>query len=182
MHTAVMILYESPRFSLRNFRVNDAPSFSAHANDPTIARFMSDQFPHPYSRAQAEKFIAKAIELKHLFFAISINDEAVGAIGIHPLTDVYRMNAELGYWIGKKWQGQGILSEALPQICAYSWKNLELLRLFARPFGSNTASQRVLEKSNFQLDTRIKGNLIKNGQVEDECIYSIRSPNFADKF
>ena len=41
-----------------------------------------------------------------------------------------------------------------------------------RPFGSNTASQRVLEKAGFILEARLTGTFIKHGKIEDELIYA----------
>ncbi|MBK9077601.1 MAG: hypothetical protein IPL77_22000 [Flavobacteriales bacterium] len=41
-------------------------------------------------------------------------------------------------------------------------------------FGTNSASQRTLEKAGFTLETRLEGTLVKNGRVEDEWICAFR--------
>lgn len=56
----------------------------------------------------------------------------------------------------------------------YGFTHLDINRIFARPFGSNFASQRVLEKAGFTLEARFEKTLIKNGIYEDEMIYAIR--------
>jgi RimJ/RimL family protein N-acetyltransferase len=50
----------------------------------------------------------------------------------------------------------------------------DIHRIFARPYGSNAASQRVLEKAGFVLEARMQGTFLKNGRVEDELIYALR--------
>jgi RimJ/RimL family protein N-acetyltransferase len=63
---------------------------------------------------------------------------------------------------------------AIRQMVDYAFSAFEITRVFARPFGSNQASQRVLEKAGFTLEARLKGTIDKNGRTEDELIYAVR--------
>ncbi|MBK7287173.1 MAG: GNAT family N-acetyltransferase [Flavobacteriales bacterium] len=84
-------------------------------------------------------------------------------------------NAELGYWIAKEHRGKGIMTDAIRQATARAFELLPAIhRVFARPYGRNTASQRVLEKAGFTLEVRLVGTFLKNGRVEDELIYAVR--------
>jgi ribosomal-protein-alanine N-acetyltransferase len=56
----------------------------------------------------------------------------------------------------------------------YGFKSFDITRIYARPFGNNPASQRVLEKCGFKLEARIEKNLYKNGEFLDELIYAVR--------
>ena len=58
----------------------------------------------------------------------------------------------------------------------YGFQNWDIERIFARPYGRNTASQKVLQKAGFQLEARFEKTIFKNGQFEDEMIYAIRRP------
>jgi RimJ/RimL family protein N-acetyltransferase len=49
-------------------------------------------------------------------------------------------------------------------------------RIYARPFGSNLASQRVLEKAGFTLEGKFQQTIWKRDRYEDECIYAVRRP------
>ena len=107
--------------------------------------------------------------------AIPIDGEACCAIGIHLQGDVYRRNAELGYWLAREHWGKGIMTEAVKRMTTYALTTFpEIHRLFARPFGRNMASQRMLEKAGFTLEAKPIGTMVKNGQVEDEWIYALR--------
>jgi len=136
---------------------------------------MTDQFPHPYSMDKGKAFIAFATSNNPVhILAISIDDQAVGGIGIHPQSDIHSNNAELGYWLGEPFWGQGIVSSAIEKMVDYGFKNFNINRIFARPFGSNIPSQRVLEKNGFVLEARFHQTIMKHGQFEDELVYAIR--------
>ena len=56
----------------------------------------------------------------------------------------------------------------------YGFKNFDIERIFARPFGTNIASQRVLEKAGFVLEAKFEKTFFKYGEYVDELIYGIR--------
>lgn len=111
-------------------------------------------------------------------FAIEVNQEAVGGIGIHPQSDIFIKNAELGYWLGEPFWGYGIVSKAIKQIIQFGFSTFDIERIFARPYGTNFASQKILEKNNFLLEGRYNNILYKNGEYLDELIYAIRRYNW----
>jgi ribosomal-protein-alanine N-acetyltransferase len=155
--------------------MNDVEALVQNANNINISRFMTDAFPNPYRTEDAIRFIhfATTDNPVHIF-AIEIDEEAAGGIGIHPQSDVLRKNAELGYWLAEKHWGNGIITAAIPQMIEYGFKSFDITRIYARPFGNNPASQRVLEKCGFKLEARIEKNLYKNGEFLDELIYAVR--------
>lgn len=162
-------------FILRPWTIDDLDSLVENANNFKIAKCMTDGFPHPYSHENGKAFIAFATKDDPIhIFAIEVNGKAVGGIGIHPQTDIQKRNAELGYWLGENYWGQGIISKAITQMIEFSFKTYDIDRIFARPFGTNMASQKVLEKAGFKLEARLDKILIKNGELEDELIYAIR--------
>lgn len=163
---------------LRPWNIEDAESLVENANNFEIARFMSDAFPYPYTIENANNFIAFAIKDEPIhIFAIEIDGKAVGGIGIHPQADIMKKNAELGYWLGEKYWGKGIISRAIQEIIPFALKTYDITRIYARPFGNNVASQKVLEKAGFKLEARIKENIFKNGEYLDELVYAIRRQN-----
>ena len=162
-------------FTLRPWCKNDLDSLVKYANNIKIASNLTDKFPYPYTREAGEAFIAFATsdDPSHIF-AIEINGEASGGIGLHPLQDIHRKNAELGYWLAEPFWGHGTISRAIAQVVEYGFKHFDINRIFARPFGSNTASQRVLEKNGFTLEAHLKSTMWKMDRYEDELIYAIR--------
>lgn len=162
-------------FLLRPWLSTDIDSLVKHANNPEIAQFMTNGFPYPYTLEHGKKWLEMASSKTPAnFFAIIINNEAVGGVGIHLQQDIMCKNAELGYWLGELYRGNGIMPKVLPHVIKYGFKTFDITRIYARPFGNNTASQRVLEKCGFRLEARIEKNIFKNGEFQDELIYAIR--------
>ena len=162
-------------YHLRPFTLNDAASLAHHANNKNIARYLTDMFPHPYSQEDAEKFITMVNGMQPVTVkGIEVNGEICGGIGVHPQTMNYKRNAELGYWISEQYWGQGIVTALIPQAVKHAFEVLEIDRIYARCFGSNKASMRVLEKSGFVLEAKLKGTFEKWGEREDEWIWAVR--------
>ncbi len=162
-------------FKLRPWHENDLESLVKYANNINIAKFMTDGFPFPYTIEGGKLFIEFANKNKptHIF-AIEVNGEAVGGIGIHPQSDIYKKNAELGYWLAEPYWGNGIITKAIKEILIYGFEQFDINRIFARPFGNNIASQKVLEKAGFTLEAKLEKTLFKNGEFLDELIYGYR--------
>lgn len=160
---------------LRPWTMKDLNNLVKHANNPGIARNMTNGFPYPYTRADGIKFIQFATQDDPVhIFAIDLNGEAVGGIGVHPQSDIHCKNAELGYWLSEEHWGKSIMSAAIPLMVKFAFETYDITRLFARPFGRNLASQRILEKAGFTLEARLEKTIYKNGLFEDELIYAIR--------
>jgi RimJ/RimL family protein N-acetyltransferase len=162
-------------YTLRPFNLNDIDSLVKNANNYKIAANLTNQFPHPYTRENGEAFLKMATEHSPpTILAIEINGQASGGIGLHIQTDIHIKNAELGYWLAEPYWGQGIMTKAVKHIVNYGFKNLDITRIFARPFGTNIASQKVLKNAGFVLEGKFKDTIYKNGEYLDELIYAVR--------
>ncbi len=167
------------KFTLRPWKKSDLHNLVRYANNKLIAQNMTDGFAHPYLESNGISFIEYANKDNPVhFFAIDVNGEAVGGIGIHPQTDIHKKNAELGYWLAEPFWGQGIISQAIKQAVNFAFETYEIDRVFARPFGTNLASQKVLEKNGFVLEARFEKVLFKNNEYLDELVYAVRRSNW----
>ena len=160
---------------LRPWELSDLDDLVRYANNSKIAANMTNRFPHPYTEKDGQEFIRRFQSNNPVqIFVIEYEGELVGAIGVHPQKDIMAKNAELGYWVAEPFWGKGIATESIRQIVIYAFKTFDINRIFARPFGSNKASQKVLEKSGFQLEARFDKTIFKNGVYQDELIYALR--------
>lgn len=163
-----------PHWKLRPWSPDDLGNLVKYANNFNIARYLTGMFPHPYTAEDGKRFLKMATEPQPLrIFAIEVDGEAAGGIGVHPQTDIHVMSAELGYWLAEPFWGRGIVTGAVRQTVEYAFENFGIVRLYARPFSNNPGSQRVLEKAGFELEARLKKSIFKNGELLDELIYSI---------
>jgi RimJ/RimL family protein N-acetyltransferase len=162
-----------PHCAVRSWRPDDLGSLVANADNRNIWLNLRDRFPHPYTRRAGREFIRLAMSQRpETMFAIAVDDEAVGGIGFTVLTDVERVSAEIGYWLGELYWGRGFVTEALVAITRYAIDTCGLTRVYALPFASNRASCRVLEKAGYTLEARLRRSAIKDGQIVDQLQYS----------
>lgn len=162
-------------FHLRPFRTEDLEALVMRANDPTVAAYLSDMFPHPYTEEHGRAFLEEAAKPLPFRRCIDIGGECCGAVGLHPRQDLWRRNMEIGFWLGRNERGQGIMAEAIRQMVKVGFETFpEVTRIFGTTFGTNIASQRTMEKAGFTLEAKLIGTLVKNGMVQDEWIYAVR--------
>jgi len=162
----------TPGAVLRPWTSDDVPSLARHADNPRVAAGMRDAFPSPYTADDARRFIALATSPgRHLVLAIEVDGEAAGGIGVHPLEDVYRRTGEIGYWLAEPYWGRGIVTHAVRALVPAAFASLDLVRLEAGVFSSNTASMRVLERSGFSREAVHRHAITKRGALLDEVVY-----------
>jgi RimJ/RimL family protein N-acetyltransferase len=163
--------------TLRNWQEKDIKSLSQNANNKKIWDNLRDEFPFPYTVLAAKQWISLANADNPLTnFAIIYKGSAIGGVGINIQADVYRKNAEIGYWLGEKYWNKGISTKALKAMIQYTFRNFEVIRIFAHVFESNIASIRVLHKCGFSEEACLKKSIIKNNKIQDCYIYSILKP------
>ena len=70
-------------------------------------------------------------------------------VGIISLKDIDLVNkkANLGYWIGDQYWGNGIASESVALVINHAFSVLGLEEVYANVYSENKASMRVLEKN-----------------------------------
>jgi len=164
------------RVSLRPPQITDAHSIYEYARDEAISHFTT--LPHPYKLEHAKKFIAKAHKdlKKHEAYALGIELNATTKIiGMVSLMDIdYKnKNAEIGYWLGKKYWGQGLSDEAVELIIQFGFDKLKLEKIWARVSAPNERSSKLLERSGFKCEGRIRKAVFKHKQYFDEFAYGL---------
>ena len=158
---------------VRSWTNDDLGSLVKYADNRKIWLNLRDRFPHPYTRRDGRDFIHLARSQRpETMFAIEVDGEAAGGIGFVPHSDVERVSAEIGYWLGEPFWGRGIVTEAVIAVTKYAIDQHGFTRIFAVPFASNSASCRVLEKAGYTLEARLRRSAIKDGRITDQLQYA----------
>lgn len=164
----------SPQCVVRSYRLDDAASLAKHGNNRRIWENLRDRFPHPFTENHGLDYIARVIEDPDATsFAIEVGGEAVGGISLHPGSDIERIGAELGYWLGEEFWGRGITTAAIRLVTDFAFANRGLVRVFAVPFTTNVGSIRALEKAGYQREGTMRRSAIKDGTVRDQYLYAV---------
>jgi [ribosomal protein S5]-alanine N-acetyltransferase len=161
--------------ALRPLTSDDKPVFTSLINDRSIWLQLTDGVAHPYTMAHADQFFARINVQPPYVMAITAQEQLVGLVGAHPMSDVERESAEFGYWIGTAFQGQGLATKAVGAMIPYAFGTLKRRRLQARVFEGNEASMRVLAKCGFRHEGLLRKAVIKDGRVLDLHIFGLLS-------
>lgn len=162
-------------FVLRRWRAGDLDALLHHANDPAIVRGLSERFPHPYTRADGEAFLAGTIvDLSQPVLAIEIEGEACGSIGVRAPGGGERAHAaELGYWLGRVHWNRGLMRRVVARYVPWVMDALSLTRLQAQVLDINPASARVLEASGFMEEGRLREAIRKPDGLHDLRVFGL---------
>jgi len=157
---------------VRDWRGADKASLVSLANNRKVWRNLAHRFPHPYTEASADFWLALfASQARPTHWAIEIDGMAVGGIGIDPGEGIYAKNAIFGYWLGEPYWNRGIMTATVLTTVDYVFAHFDLARLVSPVFEWNPASMRVLEKCGFVREAVHRKAVFKDGQLIDEVVY-----------
>jgi RimJ/RimL family protein N-acetyltransferase len=161
--------------ALRCWRSGDREPLARQANDRRVWINLRDRFPYPYSLDDADRFLAMVAEMDPpRFLAVEVSGEVAGGVAYTLHGDVERVAAEVSYWLGTAFWGQGVATKALRGLTRHVFLTHSFLRrLYAVPFCSNPASARVLEKAGYRREAVLRQSVIKDGVVLDQWVYAI---------
>jgi len=98
-------------------------------------------------------------------------NQFLGAGGFNDLSKQLK-KAEIGFWLLPEFWGKGYMQEAMPIICEYGFKELELERIEGFVESKNIRCKTAIEKLDFKLERTIRDSELKNGKFISTDIYS----------
>ncbi len=145
------------RLSLRPYRPEDAADLHRLINDWEVCRSLA-AVPYPYPRALADEWIDSANRslaegtAYHLAITGKEGDAEVIVGGVGLRVDPAANIGRLGYWVGKRFWGHGVATEAAGRLARWALANLDLQAIEASVATDNTASIAVLRRISFVED------------------------------
>jgi len=170
-------LLETPRLILRPWEESDIPELVPLIGAREVAT-TTLRIPHPYREEHAREFIrtdAKPNE-QRLSIRLRSGGNLCGGVGLHP--NPGHQHAELGYWLGVPFWGQGYATEAAGAVVRYGFEQIQLHRIFASHFEDNVASMRVLQKLGMRHEGCLRQHILKWGKFIDLQLYAILRQEF----
>jgi len=176
------IRLQTERLILRRPALDDAEAITQLISHPDIAR-NTLQIPYPYTLEDAHDFLSSNVEATwdsvtdNRTFAITRQSDGalIGMCGVHPQG---WDRAEIGYWLGADYWGNGYTTEAARRLIRYGFEELGLYRVQASYFAWNNASRRVMEKAGMQYEGMLRGYFVKNGDPIDAGMCAIIRPDW----
>ena len=138
------------------------------------------RIPYPYEEKHAREFLASPVRENELRLIIRLRSDGrlCGGIGLHP--DNEHKRAELGYWIGMPFWGNGYATEAARAVVGYGFDNFDLNRIFAAHFAGNNASGKVLRKIGMRYEGCMRQAIIKRDRFIDLERYAILRSDYLE--
>ena len=175
---------EGDKIKLRKLKLSDVDNIYKNMSKEIVRWTIN--IPWPYKKENAVKFIRKSNyrikNKKEFVFGIVLKetDEVIGCVGLHKI-NWKNKNGEVGYWLGKKYWGKGLTSEAVSLMLRFAFKILKLHRVYAVVFEKNIASRRVLEKNGFKLEGILRECSFRYGKWHNELRFSMLKEEY-EKF
>ena len=151
-----MATFETPRLLLRPWREEDAEALYKYAKDPAVGPIAG--WP-PHTSVSNSLEIIRTILAAPETYAVVLKqtDEPVGSIGIMFGNTTHSAaiaddEAEIGYWIGVPYWGQGLIPEAVRRLLQHCFEDLDLQAVWCGYYDGNVRSKRVQEKCGFRFD------------------------------
>lgn len=145
------MIMKTPNLILRSWKKEDAKCLYHFAKNPKIGPIAG--WP-PHQSVEDSLYIIQTVFSKKETYAIVKDDIPIGCVGllIHPDGNHWwgEGSAELGYWVGEEYQGQGYATEAGGKLVRRAFDDLDIQRIYASYRIENIASKRVLEKLGFE--------------------------------
>ena len=168
---------ETARLILRPFVMEDADAmFRNWASDPMVTRFMTwptyenketaDMILSQWTAAYANPaFYQWAIEWKDL-------GQPIGSISV-VFHNEKTGSAHIGYCIGSKWWGQGIMTEALQAVLDFLFDEVGFNRVEALHDTRNPASGAVMRKCGMTYEGTFRQYIRSNLGIGDASMYAL---------
>jgi ribosomal-protein-alanine N-acetyltransferase len=139
----------------------------AHGEDPASLTSVSNTILRERSEWKAGQTFALLVLTRE------DEDLVVGRIALGGVHRGAFQNAYLGYWIDARYQGRGLMTEAVGAATAFAFSRANLHRVQAAVTPGNRASQRVLEKAGYRKEGLAERYLCIAGRWDDHLLYAI---------
>ncbi len=146
------MIIETERLILRPWELTDAEALYRYARDPEVGPIAG--WPPHISVGYSREIIRLTLSSPETYAVVP--RDAGGPVGSIGLMPGQRSNipigddeAEIGYWIGVPYWGQGLIPEAVEALCRRGFEDLDFKALWCGHFRGNEKSHRVWEKCGF---------------------------------
>jgi ribosomal-protein-alanine N-acetyltransferase len=162
-------------FTLRELRMEDAPSLMLMLTSEEVSRFIS---PPPTSVEGFERFIAwthrQRMAGSYACFAIVPNGitTAIGVFQIRSLDPSFN-NGEWGFAMGSLFWGSGIFVEGARMVLDFAFDVIGTERLEARAAVANGRGNGALRKIGAVQEGLLRRSFLRNGQHHDQVLWGI---------
>lgn len=173
---------ETERLLLRKIKMQDVYDMYEYASNDNVSKYVTWNTHRSLSDTKEfVMFILQQYKNKKLApwgIEYKENNKFIGTIDIVCWQPVHK-SAEIGYALSQYYWGKGIMTEAARTLIQFGFKKMDLVRIQARCFSENIASERVMEKAGMSYEGTIRKAMYIKDKHHDLKLYSILKDEFA---
>ncbi|MES2355180.1 MAG: GNAT family N-acetyltransferase [Pseudomonadota bacterium] len=162
-----------------NFLNENAEHFSPWDPTPPDGFYTEEYWRRQLTRAFTEFRDGRALRLK-LFYRDQPDGEIIGTCNFDQIFRGPFQACYLGYKIAAKYEGEGLMNEALQVAIRYVFDQLHLHRIMANYMPHNVRSGHLLNRLGFRVEGTAKDYLFINGAWRDHVLTSLSNPHFKE--
>jgi len=165
---------KTERLLLRPFKSEDLDDVYAYTRDPEWERYIGPPLPLPYTRPDAEEYVARCLLAdwtEDATFAIVLESTVIGSISLRFSDE--RQRAELGYALARAHWEMGLMTEAATAVIDYGFVSHNLAKIHASADVRNVGSYRVMEKVGMVREGVLRSHRRGRGERIDSVLYGI---------
>ena len=142
-----------------------------------LERFFAGTVLRTQSMEDAELFlqeIVKRIENRDYLAYVIVDNQTGGFVGFMDLKNIeWRVpKSEIGFYIDEAYEGKGITTRALNQLCEYCFEDLGFEKLFLRTHESNEGARKVASRCGFEMEGTLRRDYkTSSGELVDVLYY-----------
>lgn len=151
--------------------------------EPWEPRWTPDELEPAAWRQRLRRYRADFIRGTGISFFVfeKASGSLTGGITLGNIRHGAAQSASIGYWMGERFAGRGLMGEALELVIDHSFRTLRLHRLEAACIPDNNRSVRVLEKAGFTREGLLRSYLKINGSWQDHFLYGLVADQWTRK-
>lgn len=167
---------ESDRLLLRKLRLDDAEDMFEWASDDVVTQFLS--WPTHKTADDSRRYIQTVLdgyrcnEFAGWGIVLKPSNKVVGSLTMRHWQKEH-LQTEIGYVMNPRFQGRGIMTEAMRMFLAFGFETLLLNRIEARCFTGNLSSERVMQKVGMVLEGTLRQHQFIKGAFHDFRVYAL---------
>ena len=171
----------TPRLVLRRIATSDAQAmYDNWATDEKVTKYL-DWDVHESVEATRELLIKWTADYENLYtyhWVIELDGTIIGTISLHNIHS-WHERCEVGYCIGSRWWGRGVMTEALGAVIRFAFEKLSAHKIFARHDVDNVGSGKVMIKNGMRQEGLLREeNMRKDGSRGDIALYAILADEY----
>ena len=179
----MVVIPVSGNIVLRTYDEGDAAALFSIVNaERSHLSHWLDWVSHTTKQEHSLQFIKQSVHQANMQEALALgifrDGEIIGGVGMHAWDHAVK-RAQLGYWIKKDAEGQGIVKDSIKEFIAFLFEKAGLNKVEIHFSPANKRSAKVAERLGFRIEGVLRQSTLRNGLPDDVVVTGLLKSEWA---